>query len=160
MNIYYLKLSLSRKSVAISERSDVIDLIKRGIEVSNKSFSAQRYHRSLEYLDLQDPKSVLLVMRSRDEVNATRSLSSLTRAMYSIDKNENLGILEPLTVNGCLFDVSIIDKPLLPLTLDDLAGSDDLLLKATVDLVYSSDEERKNELRELLLPYINEKKLR
>ena len=100
MNIYYLKLSLSRKSVAISERSDVIDLIKRGIEVSNKSFSAQRYHRSLEYLDLQDPKSVLL------------------------------------------------------------AGSDDLLLKATVDLVYSSDEERKNELRELLLPYINEKKLR
>ena len=125
-----------------------------------RCFSAQRYHRSLEYLDLQDPKSVLLVMRSRDEINATRSLSSLTRAMYSIDKNENLGILEPLTVNGCLFDVSVIDKPLLPLTLDDLAGSDDLLLKATVDLVYSSDEERKTELRELLLPYINEKKLR
>ena len=155
MNTYHLSVQFPR---AIPFNQESLEIIKEALEVSNSSFSANRYKRTIE-LDpkLIDEKHIHLIMKSRDEINPTRSLSSLSIAFYNKCKEKNPALLDKVSYNGCIFNAKVIQAPKQPITIKDLADDDALLLKSVVDLVYSKNEEQKQKLREFMLPIINDK---
>lgn len=155
MYTYYLSVAIANKDFSFSESPQMLDFIKDGIAISNNSFSASRQKRTIEFKELIDDKHMLFVMKSRVEINPTRSLSSLSRSLYDLEAKRGTNLLTNCTSNGCLFNASQISEPPHVITLEELSESDSLLLKGVIDLVYSSDEQGKTELRKFILPYIN-----
>lgn len=155
MFTYYLSVAMASKDFSFSECPQMIELIKEGIVSSNSSVSASRQKRLIEFKELIDDKHMLLVMKSRTEINPTRSLSSLSRSLYEIEAKKGTDYLSGCTSNGCLFNASLINEPPHVITMEELSDSDSMLLKGVIDLVYSSDEHGKSELRKFMLPYIN-----
>ena len=155
MYTYNLSVAMANKKFSFEEYPEMIDFIKEAIIISNSSFSATRYKRTIEFQNTIDEKHIHLIMKSRDEINPTRSLSSLSRAMFSLEKDKGISILDSCTANSCLFNAVIIETPQKPVTLEQL--TDSYLLKSIIDVVYSSDEIYKQKLKELMISYINEK---
>lgn len=156
MYVYNLSVAMANKKFSFEQCPEMIDIIKEAITISNSSFSATRYKRSIEFKELIDEKHVLLIIKSRDEINPTRSLSSLSRAVFNVEKERKTSFLSSCTANGCLFNAVVIDAPSRPISIEEL--SDSILLKSIIDLVYSSNESQKQKLKEFMLPLINEKK--
>jgi len=155
MFTYHLSVQFAR-SISFEDNPEALELIKEAITVSNSSFSANRYKRTID-LDptLIDPKHLHLIMRSRDEINPTRSLSSLSIAFYNKCKESNPSLLEKVSYNGCIFHAKVIQPPKNPITLNDLAD-DALLIKSVVDLIFSNKDDLKQKLREFMVPIVNE----
>lgn len=110
MYIYDLSVSMSDKKMSFIENKDLLVAIKEAIDISNNSFSAVRYKRTIEFVELIDDKKMLLRMRSRDETNPTRSLSSLSRALLQNERTKNSNLLDGHLVNGCVFNAKLIDS--------------------------------------------------
>lgn len=155
MYLYNLSVAMANKQFSFEQCPQMLDMIKEAITISNSSFSATRYKRTIEFHNIIDEKHIHLIMKSRDKINPTRSLSSLSRAVLNLEKEKGTSFLASCTANGCLFNAVVIEAPKQPISIDEL--SDNLLLKSVIDLVYSSDENYKQKLKELMLPFINEK---
>ena len=54
--------------------------IKRSIEVANKSYSATRYHRRIEYIERIDEDRIHIQMTSPESINPVRCITNLSRA--------------------------------------------------------------------------------
>lgn len=101
MYVYDLEISMSKKNIPIT--AELVDAIKEAINLSNKSFSATRYGRSIQYIDQIDDYRIHLQMQSKDPLNATRSLSSLSRALVKNENEKNSHILDKYVYNGSVF---------------------------------------------------------
>ena len=101
MYIYDLEISMSKKNVPI--KPELIDAIKEAIELSNNSFSATRYGRSIQFIKQIDESRIHLQMQSKEPINATRSLSSLSRALVKNENEKGSHILEEYVYNGSVF---------------------------------------------------------
>ncbi len=155
MYSYNLSVAMANKKFSYYECPEMIGFLKEAIAISNSSFSATRHKRTIEYKNQIDEKHIHLIMKSRDDINPTRSLSSLSRALFRLEKEKGTNLLEACTSNGCLFNAIVIEDPKKPISLSELQADDSLLLKSVVDLVYSSDSNIKQKLQELILIYIN-----
>lgn len=156
MFIFYLSVAFANRDFSFSKSPEILELLKKGIVKSNSSFSAARQKRTIEFRELIDDKHMLLVMKSKSEINPTRSLSSLSRCMYEVEAESGQEYLSKCTANGCMFNASVVKEPPHVITIEELSDNDSLLLKGVIDLVYSSDEKGKAALRKFILPYINE----
>lgn len=134
MFVYELSVSMADKKLAFSNNEILLEAIKEAIEISNNSFSAIRYKRTIEFIKLLDDKTMLLKMISRDETNPTRSLSSLSRALVQNEKNKDSKLLEGHLVNGCVFNAKLIgiQKPEL-FELESITDSD--VIKILVEII-------------------------
>ena len=153
MFIYNLNVAMANKQFSFEENPEMIDLIKQAIVISNSSVSAARNKRTIEFQRLIDKKHFLLTMKSRVDINPTRSLSSLTRALLALEKEDGTSVLNACTANGCVFDAKVVD--ILKQSVSENALSDSLLLKSVIDLIYSEDEDCKHKLKQVILEYIN-----
>ena len=62
------------------EEDALILAIKRSIEVANKSYSATRYHRRIEYIERIDEDRIHIQMTSPESINPVRCITNLSRA--------------------------------------------------------------------------------
>lgn len=124
MFTYDLSVAMSDKSFSFTNNQEMIQAIKEAIDISNLSFSARRYKRSITFIDFIDDKHILLRMQSRDRINPTRSLSSLSRALVQNERDKNSGLLEGHLVNGCVFNAIVIEEPPSVPAIEDLSDSE------------------------------------
>ena len=110
MYIYELSIAMADKKLKFySEEDELIFAIKRSIEIANKSYSATRYHRSIEYIERIDEDKIHIQMTSPEPINPVRCITNLSRALlkdaYWIDNfnEENLP-------NKCVFSTKILEK--------------------------------------------------
>lgn len=79
MYIYDLDVSMSDKELIFDK--NLMEAIKQAINIANSSFSAIIYNRKIELVETINNTNIHLRMTSRNPINATRSLSSLSRAL-------------------------------------------------------------------------------
>ena len=92
MYIYELSIAMADKKLKFySEEDELILAIKRSIEVANKSYSATRYHRRIEYIERIDEDRIHIQMTSPESINPVRCITNLSRAFlkdaYWIDNS-------------------------------------------------------------------------
>jgi len=112
MFTYHLSVAMSDNTLTFDDT--LLQAIKEAITISNNSFSAIRYKRSIEYIKLLDPNHILLRMHSRDKIQPTRSLSSLSRALVQNERDKGSGLLEGHLINGCVFNAKVVTDPAIP----------------------------------------------
>lgn len=88
MYIYDLDVSMSDKELVFDKK--LMEAIKQAINIANSSFSAIRYNRKIELVETINNTNIHLRMTSRDPINATRSLSSLSLAHLCEMKKEKI----------------------------------------------------------------------
>lgn len=155
MYTYHMSVAMASKRFSFDTCPEMIELIKAAITESNSAFSATRYKRFLTYQGKLDAKHLHIVLKSPEEVSApTRSLSSLSRAVIAVEKERGTSLLDSCVANGCVFNAVLIDPPTKAFTAEELSDSE--VLKAVVDLMYSTDEDHKQKLKELIANYLNE----
>lgn len=101
MFVYDLAVTMSKKNVPLE--TELINAIKEAISIANNSFSAIRYQRTIEYVNQIDDYRMHLRMKSKDSINPTRSLSSLSRALVKNENTKGSTILENYIYNGSVF---------------------------------------------------------
>ena len=108
MHIYELNVAMAKQELPLDDT--LINAIKEAIEISNMSFSSTRYGRKLEYIDKIDDYHFHIKMKSKDDINASRSLSSLARALVKNEQNKNSMLLEKYIYNGSVFNTQLISS--------------------------------------------------
>lgn len=108
MYIYDLDVSMSDKELIFDKK--LMEAIKQAINIANSSFSAIRYNRKIELVETINNTNIHLRMTSRNPINATRSLSSLSRALVRNEKEKNSGLLEGHIINGCVFNTKLLNQ--------------------------------------------------
>ncbi len=157
MYTYNLSVAMSDRSFSFYENEEMIPAIKEAISISNSSFSATRYKRSIEYVKLIDEKHILLRMHSRDEINPTRSLSSLSRALVQNERTKQSGLLDGRIVNGCVFHASVINSPE-PTTINELSNSEviQILVEMAIGTKYNSiATDTLNSVKQIVIDTLN-----
>lgn len=159
MYVYDLSVAMSDRDIVLQNNEELISAIKEAIDISNHSFSATRYKRTLEFIDFWDEKHMHLRMKSRDEINPTRSLSSLSRALVQNEKSKGSNLLEGHLVNGCVFNATVIPKQNNAInSADELSDSDaiQILVKMALRSEYSDiAEDTLRAVKEILIQNIN-----
>lgn len=159
MYVYDLSVAMSDKDIILDECPELINAIKEAIAISNKSFSATRYKRKIELIDFIDSRHMHLKMFSQNEINPTRSLSSLSRALVQNERSKNSQLLEGHLVNGCVFNATVIPKTERTIhSPEDLSNSE--VLQILVEMVAGTKyedvaDETLYAIKELLIQKLN-----
>lgn len=157
MYTYNLSVAMSDKNFSFTEYPEMIQAIKDAIEISNSSFSATRYKRTIEYIDLIDEKHIFLKMHSRDAINPTRSLSSLSRALVNNERMKQSDLLEGRLINGCVFNAQVINSHT-PTIINDLSDSEviQVLVEMATGTKYSSiSTDTLNSVKQVVINALN-----
>lgn len=110
MYIYELSIAMADKNLKFNSEEDALILaIKRSIEVANKSYSATRYHRRIEYIERIDEDRIHIQMTSPESINPVRCITNLSRAFlkdaYWIDNFDEKNL-----PNNCVFSTKILEN--------------------------------------------------
>lgn len=162
MYIYDLAVSMSDKELIFDQ--ELIDAIKQAIDIANISFSATRYNRKIEFIKAISTTSIHLQMTSRDPINATRSISSLSRALVQNEKKKESGLLEGHIINGCVFNSTLLSQT--TSSINDLNPAE--IVQEVVSIVLGqkylrNDKERtlareaSDKIRNIVIEYVNKK---
>lgn len=82
MYIYELSISMADKRIKFhSDEDELVLAIKRSIEIANKSYSATRYHRHIEYIERINEDKIHIQMTSPEPINPVRCITNLSRAL-------------------------------------------------------------------------------
>ncbi|MCM1431992.1 MAG: hypothetical protein NC180_11070 [Muribaculaceae bacterium] len=163
MYIYELNVAMAKQELPLNDT--LINAIKEAIEISNMSFSSTRYGRKLEYIDKIDDYHFHIKMKSKDNINASRSLSSLARALVKNEQNKNSMLLEKYIYNGSVFNTQLISSS------KDACShiSDCQMLQELISMTFNQttmnnrdkklSREYTEKIREIVIEYINKKSL-
>lgn len=163
MHIYELNVAMAKQELPLDDT--LINAIKEAIEISNMSFSSTRYGRKLEYIDKIDDYHFHIKMKSKDDINASRSLSSLARALVKNEQNKNSMLLEKYIYNGSVFNTQLISSS------EDACShiSDCQMLQELISMTFNQttmnnrdkklSREYTEKIREIVIEYINKKSL-
>lgn len=161
MYIYDLAVSMSDKELIFDEK--LMEAIEQAIDIANNSFSATRYDRKIEFIEAINDTSIHLRMTSRDSINATRSISSLSRALVQNELKKGSGLLEGHIINGCVFNTKLLDQT--ASSINDLNPTE--IVQEVVEIVlgqkFLNDRERRlareasDKIRDIVIEYVNRK---
>ncbi|MCM1298599.1 MAG: hypothetical protein NC228_03440, partial [[Eubacterium] siraeum] len=125
--------------------------------------SSVRNSRKIEFVKKIDEKNIHLRMTSRDQVIATRSISTLSRALVQNERDKNSGLLDGHIINSCVFNSRLMDQS--TSHIDNLNPTE--IVQQTVEIVlgqkFLSDRERmyakeaSDKIRDIVLEYVNKK---
>lgn len=108
MYIYDLEITMARKNIPLTEK--LVATIKEAIDIANNSFSAIRYQRTIEFINQIDDYKIHIRMCSKDPINPTRSISSLSRALVKNECEKKSDILNEYIYNGSVFISKLIGE--------------------------------------------------
>lgn len=160
MYVYDLDVSLYNNGIIDKKLTEAI---KEAIDMANISFSAVRYNRKIEFVEALSDTNIHLRMTSRDSINPTRSLSSLSRALVKNEAEKNSGILDEHITNGHVFNARILESS--SSRIDNLNPTE--IVQQTVEIVlgqkFLNDRQRiyakeaSDKIKEIVLDYVNKK---
>ena len=87
--------------------SDTIDAVKRACEEANSSTNSIRYGRTFSFVKQIDDNTIQLRLISKTAIVATRTISSITRALIRIYQEEKL---QQLKYNGSLLTATVDEE--------------------------------------------------
>ena len=162
MYVYDMQVSMSDPLFLFDDV--LISAIQEAIQIANASFSAVRYNRTIEYVKKIDERSLHLRMCSRDPINATRSLSSLSRALVRNEREKGSALLDGHIQNGCVFSTKLMEES----TSHISALPDSEIVQEIISIFFGQAElnnrekrvarETAEKIRTLVIAYANKKK--
>lgn len=162
MYIYTLEVSMADKDLLFDDQ--LVAALKEAIDIANKSFSATRYNRTIEFIrKSEDSTFVILKMSSRDSINPTRSISSLSRALVKNENEKKSGLLDGHIINSCVFNTKATETH--SESISNLNPTE--IVQEVVSIVlgqkYLNDKETKlaketsQKIKDIVLEYVNKK---
>lgn len=158
MIIYDLSVMFAGRETALS--AELLDAVREAIETSNSAFSAVRRKRRTELVGTIDDHHMHIRISSESEINPTRSMSSVSRALVKNEKSKNSNLLDGRIANGCVFRTVLLPKPrgeeIVPSRLTDSEALQ-ILVEMAVGTKYEGiAEETLRSVKELLAQKINQ----
>lgn len=106
MFVYNILVSMSDPKLSISD-SKIIILLKKAIQEVNSSKNSRIKGRFFELGEIADEKHINIILKSNTEVVPTKAMSSISRAILSIDTEKII-----TTYRGCVFYSEQIPNPI------------------------------------------------
>lgn len=158
---YYIEMKMAAKNFIIDSTLEK-EIIETAMPNANSSLSSIRNNRVISFEKRLDDYTLLIKLSSKDKVNPTRSLSSLSNALL----NGKMGdyISKNAVYNGCVINAKVINEDFSTVT----NVSDICILNEVATILFAKSEMRPKEkelsrkyetkLRSLIVEYINQKK--
>lgn len=157
---YYIEMKMAAKNLPI-DPALAKEIIESAIPAANASLSSIRNHRVISFEKRLDDYTFLLKLTSKEKVNATRSLSSLSNALLNGKMGEY--IAENAVYNGCVLSAKVIKEDFSTVTnIPDIR-----ILNEVAAILFAKTEMKPKEkelarryeekLRSLVVEYINQK---
>ena len=102
---YLLNVTASNKNATFND--EIIEAIKDACAEANSSTNSNRYGRNFSFVSKLDNRTIQLRLKSDTPIIATRTISSITRALLRICSHEKL---EPLKYNGSLLAATVVEE--------------------------------------------------
>lgn len=102
---YLLNVTASNKNATFND--EIIEAIKKACHEANTSTNSNRYGRNFSFISKLDSRTIQLRLKSDTPIIATRTISSITRALLRTCPHD---ILEPLKYNGSLLAASVVEE--------------------------------------------------
>lgn len=106
--MYNYLLNVTAANRKATFESDIINAVKLACKEANASTNSIRYGRKFSFIKKIDDKTLQIRLESETAiVAASRSISSITRALIKICSSEKL---EPLKYNGSLLTATVVEE--------------------------------------------------
>ena len=102
---YLLNVTASNKNATFND--EIIEAIKDACAEANSSTNSNRYGRNFSFVCKLDNRTIQLRLKSDTPIIATRTISSITRALLRICSHEKL---EPLKYNSSLLAATVVEE--------------------------------------------------
>lgn len=160
MILYKIELKMADKDMKID--SNLKKIITECAKEASLTTVSKKYRRSFSVEDSQPDDYTLIVnINSRDAINPTRSMSTITRAMT---RNEDYyDIVKDHIVNGLIFQTRLISEENETI----LNLSDTEIVSEIISIFFNNDflpkektlaSDTAESIRKIVIDYINEKK--
>lgn len=141
---YTLSVAMADDSLSINDPS-IANLLKKAIDLTNQSKNSIMKGRFYKLSDPIDETHARIVLKSNTEVIPTRAISSLSRSLIAVDKDNVIS-----SYRGCILQSTILkDKP------EKESISDVELIQALISMVFGQTQIKSNKEKELAKEYIN-----
>ena len=143
--------------------------IKEAQNIANQSFSAIRYKRIISKIDFIDSSTIIARLESRDPINPTRSISSLSFALARNEDAKQSHLLDGHIINGRIFKTSLVTENTSQITnLSDMAVVQEIISiffrekDSSIQEDLSSREKKlarnvHDKIRDIVISYVNDK---
>ena len=98
-------MTTSNKNAIFND--EIIEAVKNACDEVNSSTNSNRYGRKFSFVSKLDNRTIQLRLKSNTPTIATRSISSITRALLRTCSYEKL---EPLKYNGSLLTATVVEE--------------------------------------------------
>ncbi len=102
---YLLNVTASNKNATFND--EMIEAIKNACDEANSSTNSSRYGRNFSFVSQLDNKTIQLRLKSDTPIIATRTISSITRALLRTCSHKKL---ESLKYNGSLLAATVVEE--------------------------------------------------
>ena len=159
---YLLNLSAASHKPIFADES-MVDQFKKAITAANTTTNSRRFGRTFTFIEKISDTTILVRFSSSTQIIPERAVASCISRQL-IDDLTDRQKKEMTASNGSMLSAVIAPAKkddIEPLTIDEL--SDEILLKSIVAVAYGSSEkekELKRYLKNIMLPYANEKIIR
>ena len=158
---YYIEMKMAAKNFVINSELEK-EIINFAIPSANSSLSSIRNNRVISFEKRLDDYSLLIKLSSKDKVNPTRSLSSLSNALLNGKMGEYIS--KNAIYNGCVINAKLVKED--SSTISNV--SDITILNEVATILFGKSEMRikekelakktEEQLRLLIVEYVNQKK--
>lgn len=157
---YLIEMKMAAKNIVITPELEN-EIANSAIPRANSSAASIRNNRTISFEKRVDDYTLLIKLTSKDKINATRSLSSLSTALLNGKMNQYIS--EKATYNGCVINAKVVDE-----NFSTISNVTDIELLSTVaSLLFAQTEMRQKEkelartyeqkLRALIVEFLNQK---
>ena len=153
---YLIELRMADKNFPISKEME--ELISKCAQEASLTTVSRKNKRTFSVEGRIDEYTILIKLQSRDEINPTRTMSTLTRAVV---RNKKLcTLVEDHIVNGLIFNTSLISKQHSQI----LHIPDTEIMSEIISIFFKKDhtskekelaEETASQIRKLVIEYKN-----
>lgn len=157
---YYIEMKMAMKNFRINSDLEK-EIVDYAMPSANSSLSSIRNNRTISFVKRIDEYTLLIKLTSKDKVNATRSLSSLSYALLNGKMSDYVS--QNAVYNGCVINSKVVKEEISTITnVSDINILNEVatILFAKTDMKPKEKElarEYEEKLRYLIVEYLNQK---
>lgn len=157
---YYIEMKMAMKNFPINSHLEK-EIVDYAMPSANSSLSSIRNNRTISFVKRIDEYTLLIKLTSKDKVNATRSLSSLSYALLNGKMSDYVS--QNAVYNGCVINSKVVKEEISTITnVSDINILNEVatILFAKTDMKPKEKElarEYEEKLRYLIVEYLNQK---
>ena len=145
MFVYYIEIKMAAKDFIINSELEK-EIVENAMPTANNSLSSIRNNRTISFEKRINDYTLLVKLTSRDKVNATRSLSSLSNALLNGKMGEFIS--QNAVYNGCVINAKIVNEDI-----STISNVSDIQILNEVATILFAKNEMKPKAKELARVY-------